>query len=315
MNFRLWFYLFVVATAQLPALADPTDLASLQARVAKGDAEAELDLGRMYHLGRGVSKDFAKAAELYRKSADQGNAKAMYNLGYLYSRAEGMPQDDATAYQWFQKSADAGLPVGQLEMGKIYFSGDRGLPQNYDAAKKWLTLAAQQANAPIQAAVAADLLGTVYENGLGVPVDGGQAVSWYTKGAELGYAKAQSDLGLFYMKGAPFKREPAQSYKWLKLAASQGDLIALHLMPDYLHGKAFTNAEIAEGERLIDEYQQKRHQSPLGPIAYPLVPTLHPDVHAAAPAPGPGAPATPASPQVSAPPSTAAVPANSTTQN
>ena len=39
--------------------------------------------------GKGVERDFAKAAEWYRKAARQGHAKAQTNLGNLYRSGRG----------------------------------------------------------------------------------------------------------------------------------------------------------------------------------------------------------------------------------
>ena len=40
----------------------------------------------------------------------------------------------------------------------------------------------------------------MYRNGEGVPQDYAQAVKWYRKAAEQGYANAQFNLGLMYTK-------------------------------------------------------------------------------------------------------------------
>jgi TPR repeat protein len=40
-------------------------------------------MGLSYAAGRGVSVDNAKAAEWYRKAAEQGDADAQYELGHL----------------------------------------------------------------------------------------------------------------------------------------------------------------------------------------------------------------------------------------
>ena len=44
-------------------------------------------------------------------------------------------------------------------------------------------------------------LGTMYEEGEGVPQDYKEAVKWYTKGAEHGDADAQTNLGVMYGRG------------------------------------------------------------------------------------------------------------------
>jgi hypothetical protein len=252
----------------LPLFAQDFNLADLQARVAKNDPEAELDLGRAYHLGgHGVVKDFAKAADLYRKAAAHGNAKAMYNLGYIYHHGQGVGTDDSVAAQWFEKAAEKGLPAAELEVGLAYYHGENGVKQDYLAAAKWLSLAAQQEDSPAQSGPAANALGSLYEHGWGVPQDGKLAVSWYSKGADLGDAKAQFNLARLYETGELVKRDLAQVYKWLKLASFQGDQLAIHLMSEDLGNNHFTAAQIAEGDRLAAEYQSTHHKAPLkGPV-------------------------------------------------
>ncbi|MCL2415546.1 MAG: serine/threonine-protein kinase, partial [Defluviitaleaceae bacterium] len=49
--------------------------------------------GQNYHYGRGVAKDYALAAEWYRKGAEQGDPRAQCNLGFLYSKGYGVAQD------------------------------------------------------------------------------------------------------------------------------------------------------------------------------------------------------------------------------
>ena len=47
-------------------------------------AEAQHNLGVMYHNGQGVPKDYAEAARWYRLAAEQGNRFAKYNLNHLH---------------------------------------------------------------------------------------------------------------------------------------------------------------------------------------------------------------------------------------
>lgn len=47
----------------------------------KGQAEAQLIIGDMYNIGRGVQQDNAVAIEWYRKAAEQGNPDAIQMLG------------------------------------------------------------------------------------------------------------------------------------------------------------------------------------------------------------------------------------------
>ena len=46
-------------------------------------------------------------------------------------------------------------------------------------------------------------VGTLYDEGRGVPRNLDKAVEWWTKAAEQGYARAQHNLGLIYIGGGP----------------------------------------------------------------------------------------------------------------
>ena len=41
-------------------------------------------MGNLSEHGRGVAQDDVKAAQWYKKAADQGHASAQMNLGYLF---------------------------------------------------------------------------------------------------------------------------------------------------------------------------------------------------------------------------------------
>ena len=62
----------------------------------------------MYYYGSVVSKDYAKAVEWYRKSAEQGNDEAQYSLGIMYECGYGVSKDYAKAAEWYRKAAKEG---------------------------------------------------------------------------------------------------------------------------------------------------------------------------------------------------------------
>src|SRR3970282_2616822 len=51
------------------------------------------------------SGDYVRAAEEFRKLAEQGNAKAQSHLGYLYYVGEGVQQSYEEAVIWYGKAA------------------------------------------------------------------------------------------------------------------------------------------------------------------------------------------------------------------
>ena len=71
----------------------------------QGDADAQYNLGLMYHSGKGVPQDYAEAVKWYRKAAEQGHADAQYDLGSKYAKGQGVAQDYVRAYMWFNLAA------------------------------------------------------------------------------------------------------------------------------------------------------------------------------------------------------------------
>ena len=60
----------------------------------------------MYANGKGISRNYSKAAKWLRKAADQGIASAQYNLGLMYANGNGVPKDYSEAEKWYRKAAD-----------------------------------------------------------------------------------------------------------------------------------------------------------------------------------------------------------------
>lgn len=67
------------------------------------------------------------------------------------------------------------------------------------------------------------LLGFVYYYGLGVPQDYKEAEAWTRTAAENGYAEAQHNLGWMYGKGQGVPQDWVQAYKWFNIAVSRGE--------------------------------------------------------------------------------------------
>ena len=63
----------------------------------------------------------------------------------------------------------------------------------------------------------------MYDNGQGVRQDYAQAVQWYLKAAEQGYADAQYNLGLMYEKGQGVRQSKIVAKEWFKKACANGD--------------------------------------------------------------------------------------------
>jgi len=66
------------------------------------------------------------------------------------------------------------------------------------------------------------LVGTFYDNGLGVPKSANDAVLWYGRAADAGHAGAQFNLAILYRDGIGVAKDPEQSVVWYRLAAEAG---------------------------------------------------------------------------------------------
>src|SRR3546814_3970594 len=82
---------------------------------AKGNRDAQFNLGQAYKLGRGVAADPQKAIDFYRKAADQGHEPAEANLGWTLfqtgRREEALPM--------LQRAAGRGDAHSQYLLGEI----------------------------------------------------------------------------------------------------------------------------------------------------------------------------------------------------
>ncbi|MBC6815944.1 sel1 repeat family protein, partial [Acinetobacter towneri] len=83
---------------------DRTQFEILLEKAQQNDAEAQYNLGRMYHYGEDVPRDFATAKAWYEKAAAQGQLDAQVNLGVIYNNGSGVPQNFNTAKAWYEKA-------------------------------------------------------------------------------------------------------------------------------------------------------------------------------------------------------------------
>ena len=128
-----------------------------------------------------------------------------------------------------------------------------GVPQDYRAALKWFSLAAEQ-GVPI----AQYMLGFMYDTGRGVPQDDKAAVKWYTLAAEQGFAKAQSNLGLMYGKGQGVTLDILRAHMWSNIAVGNGDKAASKNRD--IAAKRMSPTDILVAQRLARECMAKDYK-------------------------------------------------------
>jgi uncharacterized protein len=99
-------------------------------------------------------------------------------------------------------------------------------------------------------------LGIFYQFGKGVPKDPTEAARWLLKAAEQGHGRAQNNLSTFYFTGVGVKRDPVEAWKWLTLSSDDlkgaGRDIALENRK--VIEKEMTSAQIAEAKKRVADW-------------------------------------------------------------
>jgi TPR repeat protein len=100
---------------------DASKAAFYYARAAQGgEALGQYRLGLLYLNGKGgLAQDDAAAARWFRAAAEQGMADAENNLGYLYAMGRGVSKDIGVAIGWYEKAAQAGNADAKLNLSSL----------------------------------------------------------------------------------------------------------------------------------------------------------------------------------------------------
>jgi hypothetical protein len=69
------------------------------------------------------AQDYTPATVWYGKSARRGDALAQYNLGYSYELGHGVPQDFVKAANLYRRAAEQGLPKAEFRLGLLFYEG------------------------------------------------------------------------------------------------------------------------------------------------------------------------------------------------
>lgn len=264
-------------------------LQALQQALAAGSPEAAHQLGVIYAQGlAGITRDDARAAQLFEKAAAAGHYRAALNLGVLYFRGQGVPHDLVRARSWLEKAATSNDPYTLYALGRALEEGEgaavadpvraadlyrraaeRGLPlaalryglaladglgvkEDAAAAQKWL-LAAQK-DGLAEAALA---LGDMTARRLSPRDEAANqktletAAAWYRRAADGGVPSAQFKLANAYAAGSGVGRDLAQAAAWYGRAARQGLPEAQLALGLLLLGGAVGTADPIEGYKWL----------------------------------------------------------------
>ncbi|MFT5137021.1 MAG: hypothetical protein ACI9XU_002135 [Arenicella sp.] len=182
-----------LAIADVPAKPMPKN--SISNNLTPNTEASEQEAFDRQYLVRGLDAyykgNYETAAALLKPLADKGVSRAQLRIGYMYYLGRGFKTDRQEA----DRVVRAALPAIQkfADEGRVWAQSD---------------------------------IGSLYEDGLVLPRDYGEAIYWYRSAAEQGYPGAQTNLGIMYARGRGVAESRRTAIDWFQRAAKQGDIAA-----------------------------------------------------------------------------------------
>ncbi|KAF7730661.1 hypothetical protein EC973_001610 [Apophysomyces ossiformis] len=136
-------------------------------------------------------KDVQLAIQYLTKAANYHLADAIRRLGQVYEQGLlDQTQQPAQSLQYYTKAAEEGHVYAMLDLSRLYVQGIPGhLICQPRLGFRWCQRAAEKGLAKAEY-----ILGTYYEDGVGVPSDYSQALQCFNKAASKGYSLAAEKL-------------------------------------------------------------------------------------------------------------------------
>ena len=135
--------------------------------------------------------------------------------------------DDARAHALLLEAAADGDPISQMWMARVYSRGRMGFKRDTVRARAIARSVIDRIDSLAGTGVteAVFLMGTAYDEGLGVEPDARVAAGWYQRAAERGHILAQHNLGNVYLAGRGVPQNDSLAVVWWTRAAEHGDAI------------------------------------------------------------------------------------------
>jgi TPR repeat protein len=138
----------------------------------RGDDDATALLGWFYDSGRHVPRDYARAAEIYRRVVED-NPSVQWRLGVMYDLGQGVPENPQEAVRLFRRAAGENDANANASLAVMYANG-RGVSTDYAQAMRYYRRAADLGSGAGFLGV-----GMLYHYGLGVARSANEASAWY----------------------------------------------------------------------------------------------------------------------------------------
>jgi TPR repeat protein len=217
------------------------DIEDIKELAEFGVTSTQLILGLLYAKciqSAEVELDDNKALEWFKKCSEQGLVEGNLCLGYIYSKEKSSTYNPQEALTYFAKAAEEN-GVAMRNLAIMHLVGEQ-TPQNIKDSIKLFRKAYNQCGD----AVSGNILGILYQNGVGVSKDAYEAAKYYRKASDLGDVNAKFNLGLLYLSGENIKKDEAEAVKLFKEASEKGFTRAqMFLANAYEHGQGIEKNE------------------------------------------------------------------------
>lgn len=159
----------------------------------------------------GGSENFHKSIDYAKKSRECGNLGASFHLGLIFINE----LDDPWSSEKYYLEVSETMAEAAYNLGRIYLF-DKRLKDEKKGAN--FIFSAAQKNFP----EALNLMGVLYNNGIGVQRDLERGASYYIRGVELGNPTAMNNLGMCYITGQGVTKDAQKGTYWLQKAIDSG---------------------------------------------------------------------------------------------
>ncbi|HSD70453.1 MAG TPA: ankyrin repeat domain-containing protein [Woeseiaceae bacterium] len=163
---------------------DTEAFSRIQKAAESGEPIAQVELGRLHQIGRGLPQDHKAAFDWTQRAAAQGLPRAQFNLGVHYEHGLGVEASPPDAVENYRRAADQGFARAQLALGLMHRTG-KGMPQDFQRSLQFIEAAAKQYLPAAELAMA-----EIYDVGAGIGRDERVADMWLDRARGQGYAPA-----------------------------------------------------------------------------------------------------------------------------
>ncbi|MBL8136386.1 MAG: sel1 repeat family protein [Acidobacteria bacterium] len=159
--------------------------------------------------------------------------------------------DDAKARALIDAAATDGDVLARMWIARAWSRGRLGYARDEARARAIADqmIGAVQRQAALGVVEAQFLMGTAYDEGLGVTEDPAVAFGWFQKAAAGGHTLAEHNIGNAYAAGRGVSADPAAAVSWWTRAALKGDAVPqLRLGEAYERGSGVA-ADLVQARR------------------------------------------------------------------